>query len=145
MTPLTFLPLITLLNSYSCFLVLEKNKSKELVFYPDAGPEMKAEIKTTPRNDFLLGKETHYVKKAGFSPRTVRLCLKTRSHQASDPNPRGSWDAVESVAFGGTSYICRQDSTWIPVNLLWLCPGHNTDGINAFTAVFRSFAWERLR
>lgn len=101
MTPLTFLPLITLLNSCSCFLVLEKNKSKELVFYPNAGPEMKAEIKNTPRNDFLLGKETHYVKKACFPPRTVRLCLKTRHHQASDPNPRGSCDAVESGAFRG--------------------------------------------
>lgn len=69
MTPLTFLPLITLLNSCSCFLVLEKNKSKELDFYHDAGPEMKAEIhKNSPRNDFLLGKETHYVKKACFPP-----------------------------------------------------------------------------
>lgn len=51
------------------------------------------------------------------------------------------WSQLPS---GWTSYICHEDSTWIPMNLLWLCPGHNTDGINAFTVVFRSFAWESL-
>lgn len=45
MTSLTFCPLITLLNSCSHFLVLEKNKNKKLVFYPDVGTDMKAESK----------------------------------------------------------------------------------------------------
>lgn len=57
---------INLFNSCSHFPVVEKSKNKELVFYLDPGTEMKAEIKFILSNNFLLVKETNYIRKAVF-------------------------------------------------------------------------------